>query len=78
MRYETMGHIGIYVSECGLGTRTMGGGAYGITNNDESIRTIHSARESSINFLNPAPVYTATRSRTVAREDAQSSSKCII
>ena len=73
-----MGHIGIYVSECGLGTRTMGGGAYGITNNDKSIRTICSAQELGINFLDPPPIRIAMRSKTVTREDLQSSSKCII
>lgn len=36
----------------------MGGGAYGITNNDRSIRTIYSAQELGISFLNPAPICT--------------------
>jgi aryl-alcohol dehydrogenase-like predicted oxidoreductase len=35
----------------------MGGGAYGITDDKESIRTIHRAQEQGITFLDTAPMY---------------------
>ena len=40
MRYKQLGKTGINVSEYGLGTWAMGSGAYGITDDEESIRTI--------------------------------------
>tara|TARA_Y100000758_G_scaffold238788_1_gene174929 strand:- start:1412 stop:2416 length:1005 start_codon:yes stop_codon:yes gene_type:complete len=57
MRYKRLGKTGIKVSEYGLGTWAMGGGAYGITDDDESIRTIHRAQERGITFLDTAPMY---------------------
>ncbi|SVE46452.1 uncharacterized protein METZ01_LOCUS499306, partial [marine metagenome] len=45
MRYKQLGKTGINVSEYGLGTWAMGSGAYGITDDEELIRTIHRAQE---------------------------------
>ncbi|HCL30149.1 MAG TPA: hypothetical protein EYQ31_18080 [Candidatus Handelsmanbacteria bacterium] len=57
MRYKQLGKTGIEVSEYGLGTWAMGGGAYGITDDEESIRTIHRAQERGVTFLDTAPMY---------------------
>jgi aryl-alcohol dehydrogenase (NADP+) len=57
MRYKQLGKTNIAVSEYGLGTWAMGGGAYGITDDEESIRTIHRAQERGITFLDTAPMY---------------------
>ena len=45
------------MSEYGLGTWAMGGGAYGVTDDAESIRTIHRAQELGVTFLDTAPMY---------------------
>ena len=57
MRYKTLGSTGIDVSEYGLGTWAMGGGAYGPTDDGASIRTIHRAQDLGVNFLDTAPMY---------------------
>ena len=57
MRYKQLGQTEIEVSEYGLGTWAMGGGAYGITDDAESIRTIHRAQELGVTFLDTADVY---------------------
>ena len=57
MRYKTLGQTGINVSEYGLGTWAMGGGAYGVTDDDESVRTIHRAQALGVTFLDTAPMY---------------------
>ena len=57
MRYKPLGKTGIEVSEYGLGTWAMGGGAYGVVEDAESIRTIHRAQELGITFLDTAPMY---------------------
>jgi aryl-alcohol dehydrogenase-like predicted oxidoreductase len=71
MRYKQLGKTGIEVSEYGLGTWAMGGGAYGVTDDAESIRTIHRAQELGITFLDTAPMYSQKvdgRSETVCGE----------
>ena len=57
MRYKQLGNTDIEVSEYGLGTWAMGGGAYGVTEDDESIRTIHRAQELGVTLLDTAPMY---------------------
>lgn len=57
MRYKELGRTGIEVSEYGLGTWAMGGGAYGVVDDDESIRTIHRAEELGVTLLDTAPMY---------------------
>ena len=68
MRYKQLGKTGIEVSEYGLGTWAMGGGAYGVADDEESIRTIHRAQELGVTFLDTAPMYSQKvdgRSETV-------------
>ncbi len=68
MRYKQLGKTGIEVSEYGLGTWAMGGGAYGVADDAESIRTIHRAQELGVTFLDTAPMYSQKvdgRSETV-------------
>jgi len=57
MRYKQLGKTDIEVSEYGLGTWAMGGGAYGVTDDAESIRTIHRAQDLGVTFLDTAPMY---------------------
>ena len=57
MRYRQLGKTDIEMSEYGLGTWAMGGGAYGVTDDAESIRTIHRAQELGVTFLDTAPMY---------------------
>ena len=57
MRYKQLGSTGIEVSEYGLGTWAMGGDAYGVTDDEESIRTIHRAEELGVTLLDTAPMY---------------------
>jgi aryl-alcohol dehydrogenase-like predicted oxidoreductase len=45
------------VSRLGLGTWAMGGFQWGGTNDDESVRTIHSALDRGINLIDTAPAY---------------------
>lgn len=68
MRYKPLGKTGIEVSEYGLGTWAMGGGAYGTVEDAESIRTIHRAQALGVTFLDTAPMYSQKvdgRSETV-------------
>jgi aryl-alcohol dehydrogenase-like predicted oxidoreductase len=68
MRYKRLGNTEIEVSEYGLGTWAMGGGAYGVVDDAESIRTIHRAQELGVTFLDTAPMYSQKvdgRSETV-------------
>ena len=57
MRYKQLGKTGLEVSEYGLGTWAMGGGAYGVVDDAESICTIHRAQELGVTFLDTAPMY---------------------
>ena len=68
MRYKQLGKTELEVSEYGLGTWAMGGGAYGTVDDAESIRTVHRAQELGVTFLDTAPMYSQTvdgRSETV-------------
>jgi len=68
MRYKPLGKTGIEVSEYGLGTWAMGGGAYGFVEDAESIRTIHRAQDLGVTLLDTAPMYSQEvdgRSETV-------------
>jgi aryl-alcohol dehydrogenase-like predicted oxidoreductase len=63
MLSRPLGNTGITVSEYGLGTWAMGGGIYGVVEDQESIRAIHRAEEFGINFLDTAPLYSISERR---------------
>jgi aryl-alcohol dehydrogenase-like predicted oxidoreductase len=68
MRYKQLGNTEMEISEYGLGTWAMGGGAYGTVDDAESTRTIHRAQELGVTFLDTAPMYSQKvdgRSETV-------------
>jgi len=61
MKYRTIGKTGIKLSEIGLGTWEMSGNVYGTKEDNESIKTIHTAFESGTTFIDTAATYGAGR-----------------
>lgn len=57
MEYTVIPNITNKVSRIGLGTWSIGGGLWGGTNEQESIKTIHLALDKGINFIDTAPAY---------------------
>jgi aryl-alcohol dehydrogenase-like predicted oxidoreductase len=65
IEYEKLGNSGIYVSKICLGTWAIGGWMWGGTEEDESIRTIRTALDKGVNFIDTAPVYGFGRSEEI-------------
>ena len=61
--YRNLGRTGVKVSPLCLGTMMFG--ARGNTDHDDSIRIIHHALDSGINFVDTADVYSAGESETI-------------
>lgn len=62
MRYRTLGKSGIVVSEIGFGAWGIGGAAgghaaYGITNDNESLRALHAALDAGITLYDTSDLY---------------------
>ncbi|WCK55239.1 aldo/keto reductase [Aneurinibacillus sp. Ricciae_BoGa-3] len=57
MEYTQIANTGIKSSRIGLGTWAIGGWMWGGTNEDNSIKTIHTALDKGINLIDTAPVY---------------------
>lgn len=57
MKVRRLGNSELEVSSIGLGLMGMSPGIYGQTNDEESIRTIHSAMELGVTLLDTADVY---------------------
>lgn len=57
MEHVSIPDIPIQASRVGLGTWAMGGSLWGHTDDDESIRTIHSALDRGVNLIDTAPAY---------------------
>lgn len=64
MRYRRLGTSGLQVSILGLGTNAFGGRA----DKETSIRVLHHAADSGINFIDTANVYTGTKSEEIIGE----------
>ena len=63
MRYRTLGSTGIQVSTYCLGAMMFG--AWGNRDHDDSIRIIHAALDSGINFIDTADVYSGGESEEI-------------
>ncbi|MDR1933537.1 MAG: aldo/keto reductase [Spirochaetales bacterium] len=66
MKKMKIGKTGFEVSRVSMGTLAIGGeSVWGDSDDEQSIRTIHSARDLGINFFDTAPVYGFGRSERV-------------
>ena len=68
MDYRALGRTGFNISPIGFGAWAIGGDAWGKTDDDESLRTLHAAIDRGVNFIDTADVYGDGHSeRLVAR-----------
>jgi aryl-alcohol dehydrogenase-like predicted oxidoreductase len=68
MEMIELGSSGLRASRIGLGTWAIGGWMWGGSDTDESLRTIQSALDRGINFVDTAPVYGFGRSEEIVGE----------
>ncbi|HVD92672.1 MAG TPA: aldo/keto reductase [Vicinamibacterales bacterium] len=61
MQYRTLGRTGMPVSAIGFGAWAIGG-SWGTVNDEESMRALHAAIDSGVNFIDTADVYGDGRS----------------
>jgi L-galactose dehydrogenase len=64
MHYRPLGKTGLQVSILSYGASSLGG-VFGATDDNEGIRTVHTALDLGINFIDVSPYYGATRAETV-------------
>ena len=64
MQYRTLGRTGLKVSALSLGGSSLGGHFRAVDESD-AIRTVHTAFDLGINFIDTAPFYGLTRAETV-------------
>src|SRR5438105_3231244 len=65
MEFTTIPNLPQKISRIGLGTWAMGGSLWGDTDEEHSIKTIHQALDSGINFIDTAPGYGFGKSEKV-------------
>jgi L-galactose dehydrogenase len=64
MEYRKLGNLGIEVSSLSFGASSLGGVFHDI-NEKEGIRTVHTAIDNGINFIDVSPYYGFTKAETV-------------
>ena len=64
MEYNVLGKAGFEVSALSFGASSLGG-VFGVVDEAEGIRAVHTALEAGINYLDVAPAYGATAAETV-------------
>ena len=64
MHYRPLGQTGLNVSILSYGASPLGG-VFRDTDDHEGIRTVHTALDLGINFIDVSPYYGATRAETV-------------
>src|ERR1700741_4818057 len=64
MHYRQLGRTGLHVSVLSCGASSLGG-VFRATDDTESIRTVRTALDLGINFIDVSPYYGATRAETV-------------
>jgi aryl-alcohol dehydrogenase-like predicted oxidoreductase len=57
MEYRTLGRTGLRVSDVGFGAMTIGGEAFGATDDNESLKALHHALDRGMNFIDTADAY---------------------
>ncbi len=57
MEYRPLGRTGLSVSEIGFGAWAIGGDAWGPTDDEDSLRSLHRAIDLGVNFIDTADVY---------------------
>ncbi len=57
MEYRELGRTGWRISAVGFGAWAIGGDAWGATDDDESLRSLHRAIDLGVNFIDTADVY---------------------
>jgi aryl-alcohol dehydrogenase-like predicted oxidoreductase len=57
MEYRTLGRTGLRVSEVGFGAMTIGGEAFGPTDDAQSLKALHHALDLGMNFIDTADAY---------------------
>jgi aryl-alcohol dehydrogenase-like predicted oxidoreductase len=75
MEFTKIANTDLEVSRIGLGTWAMGGWMWGGTDEELSIKTIHSALDKGINLIDTAPVYGFGRSEQIVGQ-ALAQKKC--
>ncbi len=65
MEFITINGTDLRTSRIGLGTWAMGGWMWGVADEEESIRTIHTALDKGINLIDTAPMYGFGRSEEI-------------
>lgn len=68
MNYRKLGKTDLLVSEIGLGTWGISGNGYGPTDDEVSKKTIHTALDKGVNFLDTADSYGNGKSETIIGE----------
>lgn len=64
MQYRPLGRTGLNVSVLSFGASSLGG-VFRATDDTEAIRTVHTALDLGMNFIDVAPYYGATKAETV-------------
>ena len=66
MEYRVLGKTGLRVSALGFGASSLGGGMFGRPVEEaDAIRTVHTALDLGINFIDVSPFYGYTKAETV-------------
>jgi aryl-alcohol dehydrogenase-like predicted oxidoreductase len=83
MKYRRLGYTDLQLSEVGIGTWIIGGArwewGWGVTDDEESIRTIHAAFDQGVNWIDTAACYGLGHAEeVVARAIKDRRSKVII
>lgn len=64
MKYRSLGNTGLEISVLSYGASPLGG-VFGQINQDDGIRTVHTALDHGINFIDVSPYYGDTKAETV-------------
>ncbi len=64
MQYRSLGKTGLKVSTLGFGASSLGGAFHAVTH-DDCIKTVHTALDMGVNFIDVSPFYGLTKAESV-------------